>query len=96
MANSYGRVIGIITGMLGGAQNMGFAIPVDTAKKILEELRRNGQVICPWIGIRGMIPPMKLLICSHFRWERGSWWKILNREAWPRKPVCAKDISIHH
>jgi S1-C subfamily serine protease len=36
-----------------GAQNIGFAIPINTVKSIVTELRTNGRVIRPWLGIKG-------------------------------------------
>lgn len=48
-----GRVIGITTAILVGAQNIGFAIPINTAKTIMAELRDHGHVVRPWIGVRG-------------------------------------------
>ena len=35
------------------AQNIGFAIPINTVKSIVTELRTNGRVIRPWLGIKG-------------------------------------------
>ncbi|WP_447973124.1 S1C family serine protease [Nitrospira sp. Kam-Ns4a] len=50
-----GRVIGINTAILLGAQNIGFAIPINVAKEIVAELRVNGRVIRPWLGFRGKL-----------------------------------------
>jgi S1-C subfamily serine protease len=50
-----GRVIGINTAMLMGAQNIGFAIPINVAKEVAGELRANGRVIRPWLGFRGKL-----------------------------------------
>jgi len=48
-----GSVIGINTAMIPYAQGIGFAIPINSAKRIAEELIRYGRVIRPWIGIVG-------------------------------------------
>ncbi len=48
-----GQVIGINTAVLVGAQNIGFAIPINTAKEVVEELRSRGRVVRPWLGISG-------------------------------------------
>ena len=55
LVDSEGRVIGINTSILLGAQNIGFAIPINTVKSILAELRKNGRVIRPWLGIKGKL-----------------------------------------
>ncbi|MCG8643889.1 MAG: PDZ domain-containing protein, partial [Desulfobacterales bacterium] len=53
LLDSQGRVIGINTAILGNAQGMGFAIPINTAKAILDDLIEHGYVRRPFIGISG-------------------------------------------
>jgi S1-C subfamily serine protease len=55
LVDSEDRVIGINASILQGAQNIGFAIPINTVKSIVEELRKNGRVIRPWLGIKGKL-----------------------------------------
>ncbi len=55
LVDSEDRVIGINASILYGAQNIGFAIPINTVKSIVAELRKNGRVIRPWLGIKGKI-----------------------------------------
>ncbi|MCP8314798.1 MAG: trypsin-like peptidase domain-containing protein [archaeon] len=49
-----GRVIGINTAMVPFAQGIGFAIPINSVKKIVDELISYGRVIRPWLGVIGM------------------------------------------
>ena len=49
-----GRVIGINTANIPGAQGIGFAIPIDTAKAVLEDIVRYGRVTRPWLGVIGL------------------------------------------
>src|SRR5437867_2939344 len=53
LVDSEDRVVGINSAILMGAQNIGFAIPINTVKSIVTELRANGRVIRPWLGIKG-------------------------------------------
>ena len=46
-------MIGVATAIIGGAQGIGFAIPVDRAKRIVDDLVRFGHVQAVWIGVRG-------------------------------------------
>jgi serine protease Do len=46
-------MIGVATAIIGGAQGIGFAIPVDRAKRIVDDLLRFGEVRAVWIGVRG-------------------------------------------
>jgi serine protease Do len=50
LLNIEGRVIGINTAIYAQAQGIGFAIPVDRAKKVIQDLLRFGQVHSAWIG----------------------------------------------
>ena len=54
LVNCYGQVIGINTAIFsttGGYQGVGFAIPINTAKKIITKLIEHGIVKEPWLGI---------------------------------------------
>ena len=55
LVNSQGQVIGINTLKLNGTgvEGMGFAIPIDSAKPIFEQLISNGKVTRPYIGLSG-------------------------------------------
>lgn len=53
LVDSEDRVVGINSAILLGAQGIGFAIPINTVKSIVAELRANGRVIRPWLGIKG-------------------------------------------
>jgi serine protease DegQ len=49
-----GHLVGINTAIFsrsGGSLGIGFAIPVDTARQVLESLVRDGQVTRGWIGV---------------------------------------------
>ncbi|MDA8236218.1 MAG: trypsin-like peptidase domain-containing protein [Clostridia bacterium] len=54
LINARGEVIGINSAKLaGGAEGMGFSIPISSAKPIIKELIEKGYVSRPWIGIEG-------------------------------------------
>jgi serine protease Do len=49
-----GNLIGInsaIVSQSGGFQGIGFAIPVDLAKKVMEDIIKNGKVTRGWLGV---------------------------------------------
>ena len=50
-----GKVIGINTAMILGAQNIGFAIPINCAKKDLGEVKKYGKIKIPFLGVRYII-----------------------------------------
>ncbi len=47
-----GKVIGINAAMVFGAENIGFALPINNAKKALEDLKKHGRIRQPFFGIR--------------------------------------------
>jgi len=51
LLNINGDLIGINTAIYAKAQGIGFAIPINTAKRIVEDLIRFGEVVPAWIGI---------------------------------------------
>jgi len=54
LADLDGKVIGMNTAMIPFAQGMGFAIPSETIKRIMDQISRHGRVVRPWLGISGM------------------------------------------
>jgi S1-C subfamily serine protease len=48
-----GRIVGVNNAILVGAQNISFAIPINTVKAVVSELQSHGRVIRPWLGITG-------------------------------------------
>ena len=50
LLNIEGRVIGINVAIYAQAQGIGFAIPVDRARKVIQDLLRYGEVHAAWIG----------------------------------------------
>jgi S1-C subfamily serine protease len=51
LLNNKGEVIGINTAIRSDAQGLGFAIPIETAKRIADELFLYGKVEHPFLGI---------------------------------------------
>ena len=51
LLNINGQLIGINTSIYGEAQGIGFAIPVNTARRIVDDLLRYGEVRPAWIGV---------------------------------------------
>ena len=51
LLNNKGEVIGINTAVSQAGQGIGFAIPVNEIKGIVQELQETGEVKRPWLGI---------------------------------------------
>lgn len=55
LVNMEGKAIGINTAMVMGAQNIGFAIPINYTKSLLEEVIKYGKIKRPFLGVRYFI-----------------------------------------
>lgn len=55
LVNLEGKAIGINTAIAAGAQNIGFAIPINYAIKVLEEVKKHGRLKRPFLGVRYVI-----------------------------------------
>ena len=53
LLDSQGKVIGINTAMISGAEGIGFAIPINRAQQVIDDLIEYGRVKRPWLGIYG-------------------------------------------
>jgi Do/DeqQ family serine protease len=51
LLNINGDLIGINTAIYAKAQGIGFAIPINRAKRIISDLIRHGEVVPAWLGV---------------------------------------------
>jgi serine protease Do len=55
LVNAMGEVVGVNSSIYspsGGSVGLGFAIPIDRTKRIVEDLLEHGAVRQPWVGLR--------------------------------------------
>ncbi len=66
LLNQRGEVIGMNTAIIQGAQGLGFAIPINTAQHISDQLIAKGKVEHPYLGIQmvALTPELKQNINS--------------------------------
>ena len=58
LLNIKGEVIGINTAVSAQGQGIGFAIPVNEVKEVVNDLQTKGEIIQPWLGVSvGQISP---------------------------------------
>ncbi|PKN11305.1 MAG: peptidase [Deltaproteobacteria bacterium HGW-Deltaproteobacteria-4] len=65
--NIKGEVVGINSAIIAGGQGIGFAIPVNMAKSIVEQLKEEGKVTRGWLGV--MIQPVTANLAKSFGLE---------------------------
>lgn len=49
--NLKGEIIGINTAIISGGQGIGFAVPINMVKNILNQLK-TGKIVRPWLGVK--------------------------------------------
>ncbi len=52
LLNLKGEVIGVNTAMANGAQTIGFAIPINVAKRDIEQIIKTNKIVYPFLGVR--------------------------------------------
>ncbi len=91
LLDSNGRVIGVNTAIYspsGGSVGLGFAIPVDTARRVVASIIEKGYYPHPWLGISGLSITPELADRLELPVERG----ILVTEASPGQPAARAGV----
>lgn len=52
LLNLSGEVIGVNVAMAQGAENIGFALPINDVKKVISDVEKYGKIITPYLGVR--------------------------------------------
>lgn len=93
LVNMDGQVIGINTAMIMGAQNIGFAIPINYAKKDWEEVKKYGKIIVPFLGVKYVLISKEMAQANKLPVNDGA---LVVREALGESPIIkgsAADIA---
>ncbi|MEK7124573.1 MAG: trypsin-like peptidase domain-containing protein [Patescibacteria group bacterium] len=84
LVNMDGQVIGINTAMIMGAQNIGFAIPINYAKKDLDEVKKFGKIVMPFLGVKYVLLSKEMAQANKLPVEDGA---LVVREILGEPPV---------
>lgn len=71
LINSSGVVIGVNSAIIPFAQGIGFAIPIQPALWIAEQLRDHGEIVRPWISMNAMDVNPKLVAFYNLPTDKG-------------------------
>ncbi len=72
LLNLEGEVIGINTAIVSGAQNIGFAIPINEAKRDIHSVETTGVITTPYLGVRYTIITSDFAKAQHLPVSRGA------------------------
>lgn len=89
LLNMNGEVIGINTAIIASGQGIGFAIPVNLARGIIEQLKQKGVVTRGWLGVG--IQPLSEELAAYYGIENGK--GVLVTEVFPGNPADAAGIK---
>ncbi|MCH8741826.1 trypsin-like peptidase domain-containing protein [Patescibacteria group bacterium] len=73
LLNLRGEVIGVNTAVVLGAENIGFAIPINKAKKDIEQVKTLGKIVYPFLGVRYVIITDEIQRESSLSVNYGAW-----------------------
>jgi serine protease Do len=86
--NLRGEVIGINTAIINFAQGIGFAIPSNMAKHVIEQLMAKGKVVRGWLGVG--IQPLTAELAKKFGVSEGE--GVLVNEVFEKDPAAVAGI----
>jgi len=87
--NLRGEVIGINTAIINFAQGIGFAIPSNMAKQVVQQLRSYGKVVRGWLGVG--IQPVTADLAAKFGVAEGE--GVLVNEVFENDPADAAGLK---
>lgn len=90
LVDSAGRVVGINTAVILGAQGLSFSVPVDTARWVLGELMQHGRVRRGVLGLAAQTRPIDRRIARHHALGQKTGVEIV--EVVPGKPAAAAGL----
>jgi serine protease Do len=73
LVNLEGEVIGVNTAVISGASGIGFAIPADRARRVVDDLLRFGELQPLWTGLRLVTVDAELAREAGLRSPRGAY-----------------------
>jgi len=89
LLNIRGEVIGINTAIVASGQGIGFAIPVNMARKVMEDLVKKGKVTRGWLGVGIQVVSPELAKSFGVGADEG----ILVNQVMPKSPAEAAGLK---
>ncbi len=84
-----GEVVGINTAIIAGGEGIGFAIPSNMAKNVIEQLKKSGEVTRGWLGVA--IQDLDAGMKTYFKADHG----VLVGDVFPGDPADKAGIKTN-
>jgi S1-C subfamily serine protease len=75
LLNLRGEVIGVNTAMANDAQSIGFTIPINKAKKAIDQVKSKGKITYPFLGVRYILITDEIKEENNLAVNYGAWVK---------------------
>jgi len=85
-----GKAIGINTAMIVGAENIGFAIPINYIKDDLDEVKNTGRIKKPFLGIKYILLNDEIAKTNKLNYDYGA---LVVREMFGESPVAKNSAA---
>jgi Do/DeqQ family serine protease len=89
LLNVRGEVIGINTAIVASGQGIGFAIPINMARKIMDDLVKKGKVTRGWLGVA--VQPLTPELAKSFGVSGDG---VLVNQVMPKSPAEAAGLKV--
>jgi len=89
LINMKGQVVGINTAIIASGQGIGFAIPINLARGVIEQLKEKGEVTRGWLGVG--IQDLNKELAEYYGLEKKS--GVLVMEVFPGDPADTSGIK---
>ena len=87
LCDIHGNVIGINAAIVRNAQGLGFAVPIDIAKRVMKDILKYGKVVRGWLGV--YISDLSPDVASKFGINHG----VLIQKVVKESPACKAGLK---
>ncbi|MCA9379116.1 trypsin-like peptidase domain-containing protein [Candidatus Dojkabacteria bacterium] len=68
-----GNVIGINVAIAQNAENIGFAIPINAVKQVVDSIEKYGEIVRPYLGVRYQMLTSEIASANELSVDYGAW-----------------------
>jgi serine protease DegS len=94
LINADGQLVGINTAIFtrtGGSQGIGFAIPVNLARDVMQQLVEHGHVVRGWLGVEGTNVSLELAKAHQLKNSHG----VVISDVFPQGPAAKAGLKTN-